>query len=247
MKKKSRFRTGFSFSAKDMETIKLSERLCAVASFIEPCGTVADVGTDHGYLPVWLLQTHTAQYVFASDIHAGPLDRARSSAAEYSLENRIRFELCDGLQFAGADAADTVVVAGMGGETIISILAAAPWTKQARRLVLQPQSKIAELTEWLQQNGYTLADAKLCLDAGKLYRVLDVRGCPADTAVVVEDLLLRRRDALLPRYFAEKSARLCRAIAGMERAEQREMTAELQRGRKELERIKQYEEVMKAW
>ncbi len=112
-----------------METIRLSNRLQAVASWIAPCGTVADVGTDHGYLSVWLLQTHTAQRVIASDIHAGPLDRARRSAAEYSLENAIRFELCDGLQFAGADAADTVVIAGMGGETIIAILEGAAWTK----------------------------------------------------------------------------------------------------------------------
>lgn len=230
-----------------MEMIRLSERLRTVASFIKPCDTVADVGTDHGYLPVWLLQTHMAQHVFASDIHAGPLDRARRSAAEYSLENKIRFELCDGLQFTGADTADTVVIAGMGGETIVSILAAAPWTKQGRRLVLQPQSKIEDLTDWLQQNGYALADAKLCLDAGKLYLVLDVRGCVPDTMVAVEDLLLHRRDVLLPQYLAEKSARLRHAIAGMERAEQREMSAALQRAQKELERIERYKEVVQLW
>lgn len=229
-----------------MEMIRLSERLRTVASFIKPCDTVADVGTDHGYLPVWLLQTYTAQRVFASDIHAGPLDCARHSAAEYSMENKIRFELCDGLQFTGADTADTVVIAGMGGETIVSILAAAPWTKQGRRLVLQPQSKIAELTDWLQQNDYALAGAKLCLDAGKLYLVLDVRGYKAE-ALTVEELLLRNRDPLLPQYFAEKSARLRRAIAGMERSEQREMAAEIQRARRELEIIQRYEEVMKAW
>lgn len=206
-----------------------------------------DVGTDHGYLPVWLLQTHTAQHVVASDVHAGPLDRARSSAAAYSLGNNVQFELCDGLQFAGAEAADTVVLAGMGGETIVSILTAAPWTKQGRRIVLQPQSKIAELTDWLQQNGYTLADAKLCLDAGKLYLILDVCGCTADAPVTVEDLLLRRRDPLLLRYFEDSSARLRYAIAGMERAEQREMTAEIQHARRELERIKRYEEVVKVW
>lgn len=230
-----------------METIKLSERLRTVASFVEPCGTVADVGTDHGYLPIWLLQTHSAQRVFASDIHEGPLDRARDSAAEYFLRNRIRFELCDGLQFAGAEESDTVVIAGMGGETIISILAAAPWTKQGKRLVLQPQSKLAELTDWLQQNGYALVDAKLCMDAGKLYLVLDVCGQRGETSVTAEDLLLSRRDVLLPQYLAEKSARLRHAVAGMERAKQREMAAELQRARRELERIRRYEEVVKTW
>lgn len=230
-----------------METIRLSNRLQAVASWIAPCGTVADVGTDHGYLPVWLLQTHTAQRVIASDIHAGPLDRARRSAAEYSLENAIRFELCDGLQFAGADAADTVVIAGMGGETIITILNAAPWTRQGRRLVLQPQSKIRELTDWLQDNGYMLADAQLCLDAGKLYLILDVRGAAPQERITAETLLLRRRDPLLPQYLAEQDARLRRAIAGMERAERQEVVAELRQAKQALEEIARYEEVVKAW
>lgn len=230
-----------------METIRLSNRLQAVASWIAPCGTVADVGTDHGYLPVWLLQTHTAQRVIASDIHAGPLDRARRSAAEYSLENAIRFELCDGLQFAGADAADTVVIAGMGGETIITILDATPWTRQGRRLVLQPQSKIRELTDWLQDNGYMLADAQLCLDAGKLYLILDVRGAASQERMTAEMLLLCRRDPLLPQYLAEQDARLRRAIAGMERAERQEVAAELRRAKQVLEEIARYEEVVKAW
>ncbi|MGM9669999.1 MAG: class I SAM-dependent methyltransferase [Oscillospiraceae bacterium] len=230
-----------------METIRLSNRLQAVASWITPCGTVADVGTDHGYLPVWLLQTHTAQRVIASDIHAGPLDRARRSAAEYSLENAIRFELCDGLQFAGADAADTVVIAGMGGETIITILDAAPWTRNGRRLVLQPQSKIRELTDWLQDNGYMLADAQLCLDTGKLYLILDVRGAASQERMMAEMLLLRRRDPLLPQYLAEQDARLRRAIAGMERAERQEVAAELRRAKQVLEEIARYEEVVKAW
>lgn len=230
-----------------METIRLSNRLQAVASRIAPCGTVADVGTDHGYLPVWLLQTHTAQRVIASDIHAGPLERARRSAAEHFLENAIRFELCDGLQFAGADAANTVVIAGMGGETIIAILDAAPWTRQGRRLVLQPQSKIRELTDWLQDNGYMLADAQLCLDAGKLYLILDVRGAASQERMTAETLLLRRRDPLLPQYLTEQDARLRRAIAGMERAERQEVVAELRRAKQALEEIARYEEVIKAW
>ena len=112
---------------------------------------------------------------------------------------------------------------------------------------MQPQSKVRELTDWMQQNGYMLADAQLCLDAGKLYLVLDVRGCAADAVVTAEDLLLRRRDSLLPRYLSEQAARLRLAIAGMERAEQREMTAEIQHARQELAALARYEEVVKAW
>lgn len=230
-----------------METIKLSERLRAVASFIEPCNTAVDVGTDHGYLPVWLLQTKTAQRVIASDIHAGPLDRARRSAAEYSLENKIRFEQCDGLQFSDADAADTVIIAGMGGETMISILNAAPWTQQGRRLVLQPQSKIPELTDWLQAHGYTLSAARLCMDVGKLYLILDVQGRPTERAVTVEELLLCGHDPLLPQYLLGRIRQLQYAIEGMECATQRNMDAALQYARQELERLEQQLEETKTW
>lgn len=230
-----------------MVTIKLSNRLLTVASFIAPCDTVADVGTDHGYLPVWLLQTKTVRYVIASDIHAGPLARAKQSAAEYSLENKIRFEQCNGLQFADSAVADTIVIAGMGGETIISILSAAPWTRQGRSLVLQPQSKIPELTGWLQEHGYTLSDAKLCMDAGKLYLVLAVQGCPTERLITAEELLLRRRDPLLPQYLLGRITRLQHAIAGMERAEQREMNAVLQSARQELELLERQLEEAKEW
>ena len=203
-----------------MDHICLSPRLQMVADFVPPCACAADIGTDHGYLPVWLLQNGVIQSAIAADIHAGPLANARQSAAAYDLEERFRFVQADGLRFPDAQAADVVTIAGMGGETICAILAAAPWLRQGKQLVLQPQSKVPELTDWLWRNGFTIEDAALCRDAGKRYLALRVLGQTAAQAYTVEQLLLRRRDPLLPEHLTEEIRRQTRARAGMAHAKQ---------------------------
>ena len=191
-----------------------------VADFVPPCACAADIGTDHGYLPVWLLQNGVVQTAIAADIHVGPLANARKSAAAYDLEERVRFVQADGLQFPDAQAADVITIAGMGGETICAILTATPWLRQGKRLVLQPQSKVQELTDWLWHNGFTIEDAALCRDAGKRYLALRVLGQPAGQTYTVERLLLRRRDPLLPEHLTEEIRRQTRARAGMALAKQ---------------------------
>ena len=204
-----------------MDYIRLSPRLQMVADFVPPCACAADIGTDHGYLPVWLLQNGVIQSAIAADIHAGPLANARQSAAAYDLEEHFRFVQADGLQFSGVQAADVITIAGMGGETIFAILAAAPWLQQqGKQLVLQPQSKVPELTDWLWRNGFTIKDAALCRDAGKRYLVLRVLGQPAVQTYTVEQLLLRRRDPLLTEHLKEEIRRQTRARAGMAHAKQ---------------------------
>ena len=141
-----------------MDHIRLSPRLQMVADFVPPCTCAADIGTDHGYLPVWLLQNGIAETAIAADIHAGPLANARQSADDYDLTERFRFVLADGLQFPDAQDADIITVAGMGGETICAIMAAAPWLQKGYRLVLQPQSKVTELPDWLWRSGFTIED-----------------------------------------------------------------------------------------
>lgn len=203
-----------------MDCIRLSPRLQMVADFVPPCACAADIGTDHGYLPVWLLQNGVIQSAIAADIHAGPLANARQSAAAYDLEEHFRFVQADGLQFSGVQAADVITIAGMGGETICAILAAAPWLREGKQLVLQPQSKVPELTDWLWRNGFTIEDAALCRDAGKRYLVLRVLGQPAVQTYTVGQLLLRRRDPLLTEHLKEEIRRQTRARAGMAHAKQ---------------------------
>lgn len=226
--------------------IELSKRLQMVASLVPASETVADVGTDHGYLAVWLLQNGRAQRVQATDIHEGPLMRCRQSALEHGLQDKIETHLCDGLQFVGAEQAQTIVMAGMGGETMISILAAAPWTKQGRTLVLQPQSKRPELEHWLNAHGYGLQTAVLCRDAGKLYLAMTAVGGKPGCGLCAEALLLRSRDPLLPDLLAAEAQKLTHALRGMEQAarELKELRTEtMQR----LEQIQAYQKEVAAW
>ena len=193
-----------------MDHIRLSPRLQMVADFVPPCACAADIGTDHGYLPIWLLQNGVIRSAIAADIHAGPLANARQSAAAYDLEERFRFVLADGLRFPDAQAADVVTIAGMGGETICAILAAAPWLRQGKQLVLQPQSKVPELTDWLWRNGFTIEDAALCRDAGKRYLALRVLGQTAAQAYTLEQLLFM----LIVRSANDAAAVIAEHIAG---------------------------------
>ena len=126
----------------------LTPRLALCARLADGADTLCDVGTDHGYLPISLVARGAVSRAVAADIRPGPLASARRHAAEAGLEDRIRFELADGLGFPGAEECGTVVCAGMGGETIAGILERAPWTRAGTRLILQPQSKLDELCEW---------------------------------------------------------------------------------------------------
>lgn len=204
--------------------IKLTGRLNRIAGFINNGAGVIDVGTDHGYIPVYLAQEGGYGKIIASDLRPGPLAQARLTAEKAGVADRIEFVLADGLSGIDGEDIDTVIVAGMGGETIISILSAAPWTKNSGvRLILQPQTKQDELVEWLLLNGYSVMDARLVKEEGRLYTVLLISAstksasdCQAE--LYVEKLLLERRDTLLPEYLNRLIDKLTKASLGMKKS-----------------------------
>ena len=161
--------------------IHLSPRLLAAAALVPVGSDVIDVGTDHAKLPVYLVQNGIARHVWACDIHAGPLENARSLVRAEGLEDRIGLRLTDGLHgFSRADA-DTVTITGMGGETIVDILAAAPWVHENVVLVLGPHTKMAECRRWLCVNGFTIDAETLVEDAGRIYPLFTaVSGTPVE-------------------------------------------------------------------
>ena len=123
-----------------METtrLQLQPRLQCIASLVPKGARLADIGTDHGYLPVYLLQEGTIGHAIVSDINALPLAHARATAAEYGVTEKLDFRLCPGLAKLRPEECDTVAIAGMGGETILGILEAAPWTRDgAHTLILR--------------------------------------------------------------------------------------------------------------
>jgi tRNA (adenine22-N1)-methyltransferase len=155
------------------EIIKLSERLKSIVGFINPGSNVIDVGTDHGHLPVYLAQNNLARHIMASDISGRSLEAARRTASKYGLRERIEFIEAPGLRGIYEEDVDTVVISGLGGETIAKIISDAPWTKRCEtRLILQPQSKIEDLCIFLRSSGYVYKDAEIALDNAKYYIII---------------------------------------------------------------------------
>ena len=156
--------------------MKLPPRLQAIADWIEPGARFADIGTDHGLLPVSCVLNGTVSRVYACDINESPLRAARRNAAASGAEDRISFVLAPGLEGLEEGSADTIAVAGMGGETIVGILSRTEWIRrQDVTLLLQPQSKTAELQTWLRDNGFAADRARLVKDGGRIYLILRVR------------------------------------------------------------------------
>ena len=158
--------------------IPLSRRLLEVCRFVYPGDRVADVGCDHGYLGIYLLKNHIASQVIASDVREGPLNAAVFNSKKYGVRDKMRFFLSDGVRNIPQDF-NVLVCAGMGGDTMISILEAAPWLKEGDyRLILQCQSKRPELRRYLSDNGWLIREEAVVRDGRFLYTVMEVVAMP---------------------------------------------------------------------
>jgi tRNA (adenine22-N1)-methyltransferase len=137
---------------------------------IPECGLLADIGCDHGYIPIDAVQKGKAQKAVACDIKEGPLERAKKNIEKAGLEDRIDGRLCPGLEGLEPGEADVIVIAGMGMRTIAEILTEGEKVaKAAKYLILQPQSEIPEMREFLKENGYNLIENKLMTEGDKYY------------------------------------------------------------------------------
>ena len=153
--------------------LPISERLLACSVYIRPGETVADVGCDHGYLGIHLLTNGIAKQVFASDINEAPLQSALHNAHKYGVADRMSFYLSAGVANVPRDF-DVMVCAGMGADTMISILEAAPWLKSnGYRLILQCQSKTPLLRRYLSENGWHISEESVLRDGRFLYTVME--------------------------------------------------------------------------
>ncbi len=151
----------------------LSERLACVAAFVRRGSKVADIGTDHAYLPVYLVQKGICPCAVAADLRSGPLANARQAVEDADLTDKIQLRLSDGLEKLEPDEVDDVVIAGMGGILIAQLLENAPWLKnEAKHLVLQPMSHPEQLRLFLMENGYEILQEDICRDSGKTYCVI---------------------------------------------------------------------------
>lgn len=206
--------------------MELTPRLRAVADQVPEGARLADVGADHGYLPVWLLLNGRIRWAVASDLRPGPLDNAKENARFYGVSERMDFRLCDGLSAVRPEEVDTVSIAGMGGETIAGILDSAPWTREGKTLVLQPMTSFPELRLWLQQHGYLIEDESIAREGDRLYSIWTVRGGTMLPLAPAELCAGRQNaDPLREEYLDHILSKIARALAGQRAAQRRDEAA----------------------
>ena len=201
--------------------IELSPRLRLAADLVPQGARLADVGTDHAYLPACLLLEGKIPWAIAADLRQGPLNRARETARQYGCGEKMAFRLCNGLAGIQPGEVDAVVIAGMGGETIAQILEAALWVREEKiPLILQPMSSLPELREWLEQNGYAIAREQLAREGETLYVVMQVTAGEAGPQTPGQRWVGRQsRDPLRGEYLAQQEQKLRRALDGMAKSQ----------------------------
>lgn len=155
-----------------MSEFKISKRLCTAASYVRDGAVVADIGTDHAYLPIYLMLNGRVRGAYASDINKGPIDRANENIKKYGLESKIITRVISGLDDIEKYSPTDIVICGMGGELIIKILENSPYIRQNHvRLILQPMTHVELVREYLQNGFYTIAE-NVVFEDEKIYQVL---------------------------------------------------------------------------
>ena len=199
--------------------IPLSKRLQACAQMISPGSRIADIGCDHGYLGIYLLKNGIASEVIAADINEMPLQSARSNARRFGVADRIRFFLSDGALSIPRDF-DTMICAGMGGDTIISILENAGWLFCTQyHLVLQCQTRTHSLRRYLSEKGWHIDKETVLRDGRFLYTVMSVSWNPEAPRLTAGQhyicpALRESGDSNLPEYYRQICFKLERATKG---------------------------------
>ena len=191
--------------------MELSKRLQAVADLVSEGQIVADVGTDHGYIPIYLLETKKCEKAIAMDINKGPLLRAKEHIAEHGLNQKIQVKLSDGVKALSAGECDCVVVAGMGGALAVKIMEEGREIfRSLREFVLQPQSELAKVRQYLWENEYCVIAEDMVLEDGKFYPMMKVKNGSSNPYTQVElrygrELLMQKHPIL--KIFLEKRCR----------------------------------------
>lgn len=213
----------------ERKQLQLQPRLQLLADLVPQGARLADIGTDHGYVPVYLIQQGRIPFAIAADVGQEPLQHAIRTAEEYGVSG-IDFRLCDGLRGVDPQEPDAIVIAGMGGQTIIHILEAAPWTKAPGEytLLLQPMTKAGLLRHWLADHGYRFLEERLVWDKDFLYPVMILTGGQQQplTDIEAEYGVYLSGDPLYNQYLDMQIARLQRAADGKRKSERDEAQRE---------------------
>jgi len=199
----------------------ITPRLAAIIALVREGAGVIDVGSDHAYVPIYLVKEKKAVRALATDVHDGPIDRARENIRVSGLEAAIKTQKADGLCGVDVSGYDSIIIAGMGGILISEILTGAPDLK-GKTLILQPMTATAELRQYLIENGYKILNECIAREEEKLYVILEaVRG--ESERYTEAELLLGRKtksDPLYPLLKARTEEKLRKRLCGLEKAKE---------------------------
>ncbi len=171
---------------------------------------MADIGTDHGYIPIFLVKKGICDTAIASDINKGPVLKAEKNVKLYGLQDKIQCRLGGGLKTIVPGEVDTAVIAGMGGHLIVSILEeSAEVAQKMQALILQPVQHVEILRKYLYENGYEILSEDLCFDEGKYYEIIKARydgkkRTLEDIYYEISPFLMKKRHPLLQEYILHK-------------------------------------------
>ena len=150
--------------------INLSERMLMAARMVRKGSAVADIGTDHAYLPAWLILSGISPKALACDVRKGPLENARKTVEHYGIEDRVSLRLSDGFDEIEPFEADDFIMCGMGGTLMEQLVSRTYWLKDKRkRIIVQPQSPAEDIRRFFVENGFEILLEDACIDSGKLY------------------------------------------------------------------------------
>ncbi len=194
--------------------VRISDRLRTVAHMCDKGAVVADIGTDHGYLPIYLVQEGIALSAIAMDLRKGPLDKAKKHISDNCLEDKIETRLSDGLEKLSENEADIITICGMGGRLIADIV-----TKgmnvitQNTTLIVSPQSEVGDFRHFLVSQGFTVIDEQMLKEDGKYYFIIKCRKSDesvhseySETQYEYGWKLLEKRDRVLYEYLVKEKA-----------------------------------------
>lgn len=227
----------------------LSKRLRTIASLVPAGSRVADVGTDHGYIPICLVKNNVAVSAIAMDVRSGPLSRAAEHVKEYGLEDRIELRLSDGMDALEEGEADTVVISGLGGPLMVDILTRGQRVSQSVKcFVLSPQSDIPGVRVFLRENGYRIDQEVFLKDEGKYYTVMQASHGQSRPGRYIDDLygkyLLDQGDEVLTEYLKKESAKYRELLPTLEASPKEETRQRAGRMKEELSFMEQALRIM---
>lgn len=204
-----------------MSDTKLNGRLCSAASFVRQGAVVADIGTDHAYLPIFLLERKIAKKAVAADINEGPLKKAEENIRTFGLSDLAECRLLDGAAGLLGLGITDYTICGMGGELIADIIERAPHLKEdGIRLILQPMSRQEHLRSYLLSAGFDIIAEAYSSDSGKDYVCFVAEFCHIERRLSFEEQYLPAHGAKLfgkesmLRYYKNKYSSLMRAVLG---------------------------------